>query len=375
MSSFRIRGPSRGRRGGSNSTRGIARSPRLKGLFDKLWYCDCTPRLPAEQFTVKKQGKNHGRRFYTCQQDQDKRCGFFMWSDEAHAREAQCVLSNSRNEGHSDGVQEGWNAGRPRVHFAQTATQSASTASNTGVKRNMRDAGFEEDEYDEDWDLTGAEVDQLAKAADESVFQTPKKPRIDGPSAAGTTGVYATPTSETKRSPRKLPWLQDEPVTPKRGIFDYFKTPQQQTALPTPGETPAQQQRADETARRNEPTSPSPASPSPTPSPQKSQGEIALSEEVLQELGSLSIPPDKLAKLKSTLKRHEARAEGFRKGRDISRSALKAKEKLLQAASEKIKSLEDAERRNISGSRQQPGSFAAREKMMEEDDEETDDEL
>ncbi|CAK1354427.1 hypothetical protein CB0940_01723 [Cercospora beticola] len=366
MSTFRIRGPSRARRGGSNSTRGIARSPRLKGLFDKLWYCDCTPRLPAEQFTVKKQGKNHGRRFYTCQQDQDKRCGFFMWSDEAQAREAQCVLSNSRNEGHSD-VQEGWNAGRPRVHFAQTPTQSASTASSTGVKRNMQDAGFEEDEYDEDWDLTGAEVEQLAKAADESVLQTPKKPRIDGTSAV--TGVYATPTSEAKRSPRKLPWLQDDPVTPRRGIFDYFKTPQKQTTLPTPGETPAQQQRTKETAR-NEPTSPSPASPS--PSPQKTQHEITLTEEVLQEIGSLPIPPDKLATLKSILKKHEARAEGFRKGRDISRSALKAKEKLLQAASEKIKSLE-AERRQ-SGSRQ---TSSGRQQMMQEDeeDEETDDEL
>lgn len=255
------------------------------------------------------------------------------------------------------------------MHFAQTPTQSASTFTNTGVKRNAQNAGFEEDEYDEGWDLTGAEVEQLAKAADESVLQTPKKPRIDGPSAA--TGVYATPTSEAKRSPRKLPWLQDEPVTPKRGIFDYFKTPEKQTGLPTPGETPAQYQRADETARV-EPTSPFPASPS--PSPPKSQHEITLTEEVLQEMESLSLPPDKLAKLNSILKKHEARAEGFRKGRDISRSALKTKEKLLQAASEKIKSLE-AERRS-SGSRQAVSS-AARPKMMEEDeeDEETDDEL
>lgn len=289
-----------------------------------------------------------------------------MWSDEAQAREAQCVLSNSRNEGHGD-VQEGWNAGRPRVHFAQTPTQSSSTASNAGVKRNAENAGFEEDEYDEGWDLTGAEVEQLAKAADESVLQTPKKPRIDGRSAA--TGVYATPTSETKRSPRKLPWLQDDPVTPKRGISDYFKTPDKETGLPTPGETSAWYQRTDETARV-EPTSPSPASPS--PSPQKSQHEITLTEEVLQEIESLPIPPDKLAKLNSILKKHEARAEGFRKGRDISRSALKAKEKLLQAASEKIKSLEAGRRSSASG---QTSSVRPQQMTEEDEEEETDDEL
>ncbi|KAM3415517.1 hypothetical protein BST61_g9038 [Cercospora zeina] len=333
MSAYRVRGSARTRRGGGgSSTRGIGRSPRLKGLFDKLWYCDCTPRLPAEQFTVKKQGKNHGRRFYTCQQVQDKRCGFFIWSDEAQAREAH----NSRNEDYSN-VQEGWNAGRPRVHFAETPNQPPSAISHAGSKRNAHDAGLAEDDYDEGWNLTGAEEAQLAEAADESVLRTPQKPRLDGPSAAG---VYATPNSETKRSPRKLPWLQEEePVTPKKGIIDYFKkTPEKQISLSTPGETPAQQQQQQ---RRDDSTEIEPSSPLPSSFSQRAiEREVTLSEEVLQEIESLALPPDKMATLKRILKKHEARAEGFRKGRDISRSALKAKEKLLQAASDKIQSLQ-----------------------------------
>ncbi|KAF2210850.1 hypothetical protein CERZMDRAFT_99014 [Cercospora zeae-maydis SCOH1-5] len=369
MSTYRVTGSGR-RRGGdggsssSSSRRGIGRSPGLKGLFDKLWYCDCTPRLPAEQFTVKKQGKNHGRRFYTCQQDQDKRCGFFMWSDEAQAREAQCVLSNSRDEGDSN-VQEGWNAGRPRVHFAEIPKQSPSTVSHAGVKRNARDAGLMEDDYmyDEGWDLTGAEEEQLAKAADESELRTPQKPRIDGPPAAG---VYATPSSETKRAPRKLPWLQEEPVTPKKGIVNYFQTPEKQTGQSTPGETPAQQQRRDESTEI-EPSSPSRFS----SSQRANEREVTLTEEVLQEIRSLPLPPDKMARLKSILKKHEARAEGYRKGRDISRSALKAKEKLLQAASEKIRSPEAGQ---DYGRRQTCSVRNARKQTTEGEDEETADE-
>jgi hypothetical protein len=49
-------------------------------------------------FSVKKDGKNKGRLFYTCQQEEPNRCGFFLWREEAINRESAAVLANSRTE-------------------------------------------------------------------------------------------------------------------------------------------------------------------------------------------------------------------------------------------------------------------------------------
>lgn len=93
-------------------------SPRKgPGLFaNGVWYCkfaplhqivqiahprnsgDCDPPLPATSFETKKQGRNFGRWFYTCQRPQSARCGFFLWKDDAQAREAVSLFSGSRPE-------------------------------------------------------------------------------------------------------------------------------------------------------------------------------------------------------------------------------------------------------------------------------------
>jgi len=73
----------------------------LKGLFaQNIWHCDCNPRLPADNFQVKKEGKNKGRWFYTCQNKngETRGCGFFLWDDDAKVREESAVLNNSREE-------------------------------------------------------------------------------------------------------------------------------------------------------------------------------------------------------------------------------------------------------------------------------------
>jgi hypothetical protein len=73
------------------------------------------------------------------------------------------------------------------------------------------------DDDDFGWALDGPEESELARIADEA--DTPRK--------AIKTGVYATPaTTTTKKSPRKLPWLDDEPTSPtpaRRGAE--LKTP------------------------------------------------------------------------------------------------------------------------------------------------------
>ncbi|KAJ5153407.1 Zinc finger GRF-type [Penicillium canariense] len=55
-------------------------------------------RPPAARRQTKNGGKNHGRWFYTCAQLPPRKCGFFLWADEAEPREKAVVLSNSRTE-------------------------------------------------------------------------------------------------------------------------------------------------------------------------------------------------------------------------------------------------------------------------------------
>ncbi|KAF1813630.1 hypothetical protein P152DRAFT_457007 [Eremomyces bilateralis CBS 781.70] len=70
---------------------------RPRGQFQNgVWHCDCDPRLPAEYFRVRKEGRNQGRWFYTCQQPEGERCGFFLWETDAKPREAPAILGDSR---------------------------------------------------------------------------------------------------------------------------------------------------------------------------------------------------------------------------------------------------------------------------------------
>ncbi|KAL7274017.1 DNA topoisomerase 3-alpha [Rhizina undulata] len=51
------------------------------------WKCDCNPRKYARLLTVKKNGPNFGRKFYTCGKfPQETPCCFFLWKDQADKR-------------------------------------------------------------------------------------------------------------------------------------------------------------------------------------------------------------------------------------------------------------------------------------------------
>ncbi|KAL8288022.1 hypothetical protein RB597_000218 [Gaeumannomyces tritici] len=89
--------PRRARRGGGGGGGGLGRGARSpagppKGLFETInskWYCDCTPRTQAAIRTVQKEGRNKGRKFWTCAKDRRDQCDLFIWDDEARARELQ----------------------------------------------------------------------------------------------------------------------------------------------------------------------------------------------------------------------------------------------------------------------------------------------
>lgn len=359
---------------------------RPRGLFsDGIWYCDCTPRMPAEHFKVKKEGKNQGRWFYTCQQpaEGEKRCGFFLFDEDAKPREASAVLNNSRSERRDSSVQGGGNANRTAqgkmVSFASsakdvspspnpTASYPTLTGANVGLKRNAREAHFGDEDEDE-FGLDDQEEEELLQAADTTPFETPNK--------AQKIGIYSTPATSGKRSPRKLPWLkQQEPATPlssKKTVVDYFGTSPSKHATT---ETRSVKATSPETPFMSSALPPAPSSPSPSRyrdalrNPADSQSSIT--NEVLSELVSIKLPPEKLESLRSILSKHDLRNQGVIKGRNISRLALKAKEARIVELEARVACLQSE--------KEVDRSIIARlkwrqENGQDEDDEETDDEL
>lgn len=352
------RGGYRNRGGGGGRGNGRTRT-QPRGLFaDGIWHCDCDPRLPAEHFRVKKEGKNQGRWFYTCQK-QD-RCGFFLWDEDAKPREEAAVLNNSRTE---PVAQEGWDAGRSRksVHeerrqqqpqgkglFAggrsarvvddeETASESSPPPEYTSVvptasssKRSAEEAELNDEDDEFGWAL-GEQADALEKKATAAGLQTPQK--------AQKTGVYATPATTAKR---KLPWLEQPPTpaTPKAAeSAEYFETPSKPSA-------PA--------ANRNEPETPyapptlaTNSTPSPTTRHRDAltnpaDSSSSLTSEVLNCINgsNVKLPPNILSELRSIVTKHDLKSQGIVKGRDISRLAIKAKDAKIAELQARIASLE-----------------------------------
>ena len=317
-------GRGRGRNRGGGLIHGN-RQPR--GLFaDGTWHCDCAPRLPAEHFRVKKEGPNKGRWFYTCQKNQDERCGFFLWSEDAHPREEAAVLSNRRTEP---------NPGNENLKAARGKEQmQLYDDDETARKRSRKDAEIETAEHnDYRWDTSDSLGNESPVLA-----HTPQK--------AQKIGAYATPATSVKR---KLPWLGENPMTPVRSsaansALD-VSTPSKYApqictlrGAPDPETPDALYTPLASVQTPSPPTRHKDAFSNPT------EGDDTLTSEVMVCLGSSSkqIPADVLSKVRSIVARHDIRAQGVRKGRDISRLALKAKDARITELQARIASLEAA---------------------------------
>jgi len=354
--SSRSTGGGRGGRGGSGFNR---REVVKRGLFaDGIWLCDCTPRLPAEHFKVKKESKNQGRWFYTCQNSEGRRCGFFLWDEDAEPREKAAVLSGRRGEpteaakpSHSRVLEEGaqqmasqmstqsQEAPPPYSYVADSmptgspATLGRSNASNNARnnKRSLTETEFEFDVDDEDafpWDLTGREADELERRASRPP-ETPRK--------AIKTTAYATPATTGKR---QLPWLDqtsertpNPPETPSKSIT--LPTPSKSNTLPTP-------HRAGMITPRTSTTST-------TPTPSRFHNPLATSSTsssftsevfTLFNSGSAYLPQETANQVRSILDNHDLKYQGVVKGRDIVRLALKARDAKVAELNARIASLE-----------------------------------
>ncbi|KAK5690673.1 hypothetical protein LTR17_025888 [Elasticomyces elasticus] len=352
---YRSRGNSsyrggRGGRGQSNAPRAVA-----TGLFaDGIWQCECSPRLPAEHFQVKKESKNKGRWFYTCQMQEPKRCGFFLWDEDAKPRMEAAVLAGSRTEpmGRQSGggeVQEGWDAGRAHRAaktdgmgvrgdstggmgmFAQVGMAGSklrdddlemasptpsrvsppppySLKSSNGIKRNAQQAQMDDDSDDEffppantaqsakDGCIRHASNDREAKTAMAEQAQAPQTPATTKPAATDLDTPSKTLGAVTP-IPDSIPTTITTPSPPTR-----YKD-----ALSNP---------ADSTS--------------------------SLTSEALAILQPLTIPPDIRDKLRGILSKHDLKTQGIVKGRDISRLAIKAKDAKIAELSTRIAGLENA---------------------------------
>ena len=354
----RQRGQNHGRGGnnsGFNNRRSNQQDNTKRGLFsDGIWLCDCSPRLPAEHFKVKKDGANHGRWFYTCQNSEGRRCGFFLWDEDAKPREEAAVLSGKRDEPratpgafhHSNSVdgpvEETQLLGLGQA-TSQTSTQSqdllprqerspTSTSATLGrsthvsptvpSKRAFDDTGFEIDDNDADsfpWDLTAKEADDLEQRA----FNAPETPR------KATKTVYATPGTTGKK---QLQWpdhsaqdSNDTPITP-------FRPAGPSDSLPTPTTTSL--------TLGNAATTPTPTRfYDPLADPFTSS---SLTAEVLNilKMSTVTLPDHVQTSLRAVLNKHDLKAQGISKGRDMVRVALRAKEGKVLELSRRIQALE-----------------------------------
>lgn len=290
------------------------------------------------------------------------------------------MLANSRNELQQD-FQDGWDAGRRLEHVPSShskplpqgkglfsGTNSRPPAlredsetpspppppdmrsADVSRKRSARDMILDEGEDDQPWSLNGDEEKELADmACVPSAFDTPQK--------AQNTGVYATPATSVKKSRRTLPWLQEqEPMTPatsKKTVSDYFASPltaqvDRKTVSFEIASSPSEEA-TPYTPLPQAPEIPSSSTAPLTPSPPSRHKDAlhnpadsasSLTSEVLAELASIRLPPEKLASIRSILSKHDLKTQGVTKGRDISRLAVNARDAKIVQLESTIASLE-----------------------------------
>ncbi|KAG8530788.1 succinate dehydrogenase flavoprotein subunit [Bacidia gigantensis] len=314
----------------------------LKGLFsDEIWKCNCNLRLPAQHFRTKNGGKNHGRWFYTCQHPQPTRCDFFLWADEAKAREEAVVLNNSRTEP-IDGFEPFDEARFNGVPTPQSERRQVDadienvrtpyTPSKPG--RNIQGINIRP-KHDTQQTAT------TAATSDEEFYDWPASDNEEMGKAADK--VSSQPSSSTKapmlppETPRKA--VKTNNVTsPGKRSYEEMTVNGAGTNLPTPitshgdGDifvTPATGPRTNNLF--GYPNLPSPSQ-TPTPIryndlPLNQDSELAT-ETLMSLQTALSAPLFSEARehIKQICNRHVKYTKGIEKGRDISRAMVKQKD-------------------------------------------------
>lgn len=337
-----------------------APSPRtaapLKGLFkDGIWLCNCRERLPAANRETKKPGPNLGRRcrstgwillrkwlwtlllttsVYTCQQLPGKQCGFFLWADDAQAREKVVLLSNSRSE-------EDTRDPCPRTPSKASRTGGTGLLTPQTERRvidipphqtmsppkSAKARMMAEDTDEFGWDDEG-DTEELAEIlgssqATEPIMSQPNFHR-ESPYKAARTPTMTSPGK------RKLNEFANDTFS---GTLSPMATPLSSRS----------------TASSRFPPSSAELCMTPTPSKYRdilstaTKGEPSnLAKEAIDllEKHEVVLPNRARDQLVDLLDRHELKTKGIRQARDMARTILKKKDEEIAALKERLSNLE-----------------------------------
>ncbi|KAJ4268253.1 hypothetical protein NW762_002315 [Fusarium torreyae] len=338
-----------------------------KGRYsDGHWWCNCEPRQKATLREVKKSGPNNGKFFWKCDD-----CNFFLWHDEAKARESgfkashrgdessrsdpppmtqQSLVSygyqvtpgrrqsdDNSTDGTSSGEESEPDTPMPKSVMARTQASGSSKPTSPptaavetpsqGSSKRRRDV-FEEDE-NEFSDLGSDEERQMVAIADKSAEK-----------AAAQRRQYDTPT--TSRSADVIGGLPTPSVTRTLFPASDSKRQKQVSFEDSPSRSTATMSSA--TLSANPTPSKTPTAPQEIPSSSPPETSYDVTDEVMDILRGQKIDPKVLSSVQSTLATAARRTKGIVMGRDSARASLKAKDEKIATLQERITALENRER-------------------------------
>jgi len=258
----------------------------------------------------------------------ETRCKFFLWDSDAHNREAAALSNNSRTEPRL--AESATPSRRPASPPPPYTIQSGSSGPTR--KRSRVDADFDEeyglDQADDDFN------DELKHVMTE----------VETPSKAVKTSEFATPSTR-----RILPWQMDQPTTTS---YNGLQTPQTagrtlkdpfNTRFSTPGAAHlTTSKNVDHDHDDHQTATPSSSLDTPTPSRFRTVSADDLARDVFGVLqgSNVRLTSDTENELKALLSRHAKSAEGLRRGRDVIRTTVKAKDAKITELTYRVNTLE-----------------------------------
>lgn len=262
----------------------------------------------------------------------------FLWDDDAQPRERAALMDNSRTEpARTIPVTPSRRQPSPPLPCAnQTRPTTVSKKRNRSISDDLNDEyGF------------GQSSDDFNGALSHIMTQ------VETPSKAVKTSNIATPATGR----RQLPWQMDQPIA---GSSHGLQTPQSERRIP--GDPFASRYAAagaslftpvkEEKDGSHQTATPSSSFETPTPSRFRN----AVAEDVIQDIFGILQEADVRMRvqteneLKSLLSKHAKSAEGYKRGREVLRTTVKARDAKVTELNYRISTLEaelEAERATV----------------------------
>lgn len=262
---------------------------------------------------------------YTCQKPQPKRCGFFLWQDDAKIREESAVLHNSRSEPGQipqtprKPISNAQAPLTPQSKIRPRNEEKAIDLTNTPTGKSNKTTLSNEDSFEWPSSDEAELVEAATQATRASPPETPRKtPRTDQFTSPGKRSYGEMRDSGAPTWPISTPSNDDD-------VFTTPTTSNYPAGLLSPAATPGQI--SSQLENQSKPV----ASDWPNSS---------LATEALKILAPIPLTSTVEAQLVALLNRHELRTQGITKGRDITRLGIQARDKKIAELQTRIAGLE-----------------------------------